>query len=80
MIVSILLHIVTFLVDKIMVAHEKMHTNNGGGAGRFSFPGQEHVAQDRRSWGCRRENSLPPPEIGKKTPLFQKALDYHMPP
>ena len=53
MIASILLYIVTFLVDKIMVAREKMHTSNGGGAGRFSFPGQEHVAQGRRNWGCR---------------------------
>ena len=51
MIVFILLRIVTFLVDKIMVAREKMHTNNGGGAGRFSFPGQEHIDQGRRNMG-----------------------------
>ena len=66
---SILLHIVTFLVDKIMVAREKMHTNNGGGAGRFSFPGQEHIAAGPSELVVQRGEFPPSPDFGKKAYL-----------
>ena len=74
MIASILLYIVTFLVDKIMVAREKMHTNNGGGAGRFSFPGQEHIAAGPSELGVQREE-FSSHKILVKNSVFQKALD-----
>ena len=71
---SILLHIVTFLVDKIMVAREKMHTNNGGGAGRFSFPGQEHIAAGPSELVGGAEGGIPPPPDFGKKPSLSKGI------